>query len=120
MSDETWNAKQPTGACSLDCSECSIRLRTEEELEYWRKQGADPEKIRCDGCRSDRNGHHWSPDCKILNCCVHERKLDFCSECTDFPCQILDEWAGEFPHHAEAVERLRGMKISAESWRERD
>lgn len=96
--------------CGLDCSCCTIRLRTREELDYWKGQGVDPDKIRCDGCRSDRTGHHWSPDCKILKCCVDERHLEFCAECPDLPCSILEEWAGDIQHHKQAVERLSEMK----------
>ena len=94
------------GACSLDCNRCPIHLRTEEELDYWRKQNADMDKIRCDGCRSDRSGCHWSADCKVLQCCVYERGLRFCSECPDLPCGILEEWAKDLEHHAKAVKNL--------------
>ncbi len=52
--------------CGLDCGACSIDFRTEEELDYCRKKGADIDAIRCDGCRSERSGSHWSADCKIL------------------------------------------------------
>lgn len=96
--------------CGLDCSTCPIRLRTKEELDYWREQSVDPDKIRCDGCRSDRTGHHWSPDCKILQCCVYERHLEFCAQCTDFPCSLLEEWIDNYEHHEQAVQRLHDMK----------
>lgn len=103
--------------CGLDCSDCSIRLRTKEELDYWKKQNVDPDKIRCNGCRSDRNGHHWSADCKILQCCVYERNLEFCAECADFPCSDLDEWAAGYEHHAKAVEILHEMKkMGIDAW----
>lgn len=96
--------------CGLDCTQCSIHLRTEEELEYWRKQNVDPETIRCDGCRSDRKGHHWSPDCEILQCCVYERALEFCAQCPDFLCSKLEEWGKEYEHHARGVEKLKEMR----------
>jgi hypothetical protein len=103
--------------CGLDCSSCSIHLRTEEELDYWRGQNVDLEKIRCDGCRSDRKGDHWSPQCKILICCVDEKGLEFCSQCDEFPCHILEEWIGGMDHHAKAVEKLKEMKeMGTEEW----
>lgn len=103
--------------CGLDCFNCSIRLRTDEELDYWRGRNVDTDKIRCDGCRSDRSGHHWSPQCKILQCCVYDKKLEFCAECPDFPCHSLEEWGKEYDHHAKAVERLKEMKATgAEEW----
>lgn len=103
--------------CGLDCYSCSIRLRTDEELAYWDTKGIDPDKIRCDGCRSERSGHHWSPRCRIVQCCVYERKYEFCAQCPDFPCHELDAWGAEYRHHAEAVERLHAMKqIGIEDW----
>ncbi len=103
--------------CGLDCYKCPIRLRIEGELDYWRKQNVDPDTIRCDGCRSDRQGHHWSPDCCILQCCVYDRGYEFCAECPDFPCPALEDWGREYEHHAQAVTRLKEMKkIGVEMW----
>ncbi|MDH4209863.1 MAG: DUF3795 domain-containing protein [candidate division WOR-3 bacterium] len=103
--------------CGLDCHGCSIRLRTDEELAYWKSQNVDTDKIRCDGCRSDRTGNHWAPKCKILQCCVYERNLEFCAQCPDFPCRSLEDWGREYEHHAKAVETLREMKKTGiEQW----
>jgi hypothetical protein len=103
--------------CGLDCHSCPIRLRTKEELNYWAEKSVDLEKIRCDGCRSDRRGHHWSPDCRILECCVYTRKLEFCAECPEFPCSVLKDWGKEYDHHSEAVKCLRRMRtIGVARW----
>lgn len=103
--------------CGLDCYTCSIRLRAKEELRYWTEQNVDTEKIRCDGCRSARNEKHWSPDCQILDCCVHQRKYEFCAQCPDFPCQILEDWARQYEHHTRAVTELKNMKkMGVEQW----
>jgi hypothetical protein len=105
------------GACGLDCGKCPIHLRSEEELLYWRQQSVDPDKIRCDGCRSDRKGCHWSPECKVLQCCVYDRGFDFCAECPDLPCDILKEFAKIADHHVGAVEQLIEMKDrGVEQW----
>jgi hypothetical protein len=103
--------------CGLDCYGCSIRLRVEEELNCWADQNVDPEKIRCGGCRSERSENHWSPGCKILQCCVYERGLEFCVQCLDFPCQIMGDWGKEYEHHAQAVADLKAMKeLGVEQW----
>lgn len=103
--------------CGLDCFRCPIHLRAEEELDYWRGQGVDPDEIRCDGCRSDRSGEHWSPKCKVLHCCVDIKGLEFCAQCDELPCSILIEWIGGMEHHAQAVERLKEMKAEGvETW----
>lgn len=103
--------------CGLDCGQCTIHRRTKEELDYWRKKKVDPEKIRCDGCRSDRTGRHWSPDCKILHCCVYQRNLEFCAQCPDFPCPMIAEWGKQYDHHGWAVKNLEEMKEKGvEQW----
>ncbi len=78
--------------CGLDCDACPQK----------------PEK--CDGCHAESE-HLWEADCKIRVCCKLERKLDNCSLCQTFPCQIIsafgsDKWA----HHREAVQKLRAMR----------
>lgn len=45
----------------------------------------------CKGCASeDKNQSRkskWS--CKIRSCCYGQKKLDFCIDCADFPCNIF-------------------------------
>jgi len=96
--------------CGLSCDKCGIHLRTPEELAYWKSQNIDLDKIRCDGCRSSLDGNHWSPACKILVCCVYKKQLSYCAQCEEFPCETLQKWSAEHPHHADAVQRLHEMK----------
>ncbi|MBN2362964.1 DUF3795 domain-containing protein [candidate division WOR-3 bacterium] len=105
------------GICGLDCMNCSIHLRTDEELEYWKSINVDTEKIGCDGCRSDRTKCHWSGDCELLNCCFYGKKLDFCGECGDFPCKKVVNWISGMAHHKAAVENMMKMKeIGKDEW----
>ena len=62
--------------CGIDCITCSIHLRTEEALQYQKSKNRDPDRVACDGCRSDRNSCHWGRDCALLNCCHYEKGLD--------------------------------------------
>jgi len=129
MNDETRFA-----VCGIDCMTCSIHLRTEEELEYQQSQNRDPDKVACNGCRSNTNAclgveypydslrgtgviNDWGKDCVLLNCCIYEKGLDFCGECSDFPCDKVTEWAGEWEHHRTAVEKMKEMKaLGKEDW----
>ncbi len=43
----------------------------------------------CKGCRFG-GGWSWWPDCPIRDC-VHEKGIDFCYQCTGFPCKKLQE-----------------------------
>jgi hypothetical protein len=113
---------EPIAVCGLDCDGCAIRrapfddeaaesaiawfrqmqwLTEEEGIEEVIERG-----MYCQGCRGDRT-LHWSADCPILICCVDERKLEFCSECDDFPCTLLTDRARENRQYAAALQRLR-------------
>jgi hypothetical protein len=77
----------------------------------------DLNKIRCNGCRSERGEEHWSSDCKILQCCAYEKKYEFCAECDSFPCTIFNEWERGLDHHKKAIERIKEMKeVGVERW----
>ena len=44
-------------------------------------------------------------------------RIEFCSQCPDLPCQILEEWGRAYEHHADAVRRLVEMKETGiEKW----
>jgi hypothetical protein len=36
--------------------------------------------------------------------------LNFCYECTDFPCAALEQWAGGSERYGKALERLKEMR----------
>lgn len=114
-------------ACGLDCSKCDIRkIPTDTEaanrmvawfrqMEWLEENEGVSEVIErsmyCEGCHGDRS-LHWSPDCWILKCSVDERGLQYCSQCDDFPCVRLEQWAEERPEYGEALDRLRSMDES--------
>lgn len=113
MESKTWWIS----VCGLDCSKCSIHNRTKEELDYWKEKNVDSSKIKCNGCRSERNDNHWSPDCELLDCCVYQKHLEYCGECSEFPCRKVEEWVGDLKHHQVAKERMSEMKlIGKEEW----
>lgn len=117
-------------ACGLDCETCSIRrapfddASLEECISWyremdWLKSGeGKPEilerRLYCKGCLGDRS-LHWSVgedgtvSCWILDCCVDQRGLRFCSQCDVFPCDRLTEWSKKNDAYAEAYARLRRM-----------
>lgn len=109
---------QMVAVCGLDCGECDIHQASNNpeiarQIVDWFKKERDIEvkleDIRCLGCRGDRT-KHWSPDCWILKCCVDEKGLEFCSQCDDFPCEKLIEWAKGSEKYGDALNRLKGME----------
>ena len=47
----------------------------------------------CKGCASEDKAQirksKWS--CKIRTCCYDQKKLDFCGQCPEFPCTIVNK-----------------------------
>jgi hypothetical protein len=115
-------------ACGLDCGSCEIRLAPDDPaaarvvVDWFRRQGwlAEGEgiadvverKMYCRGCLGDRDVH-WSADCWILACCVDRRGHSNCSQCQDFACDRLVEWAGQNDGYGAALERLRELRAAS-------
>ncbi|MEW6217241.1 MAG: DUF3795 domain-containing protein [Candidatus Bipolaricaulota bacterium] len=108
-------------ACGIDCTDCDIRrapadLELQSTISQWFKEKRNldvkPEAIRCSWCRGDR-ADHWSADCWILHCCVDEKGLAHCSQCADFPCSRLIEWAKQDKGYGRAFARLQAMRSAS-------
>ena len=104
--------------CGLDCGGCDMHLApndpkiAQQVVDWFKKERNEDvriEDIHCLGCKGDR-AKHWSPDCWILQCCVDKKGLEFCSECEDFPCEKLDQWAKTSKGYSEALNRLKEMR----------
>jgi hypothetical protein len=112
--------------CGLNCAKCDMyqaghgneKLR-DEIVEWFRKERNEtvkPEQIRCEGCRGSPETH-WSPDCKIM-LCAKKKALQYCFQCEDFPCNILEEFGSDgISHHKRTLDNLKRMKeIGLERW----
>ncbi|MBD3285548.1 DUF3795 domain-containing protein [candidate division WOR-3 bacterium] len=105
-------------ACGLQCHNCDIYQAPDnpeiaQRIVAWLKRERNieigTEAIRCFGCKQDRS-ECWSEECWIRECCVDKKKLEFCSECEDFPCNRLVEWSQQNNGYAKGLARLRRMK----------
>jgi hypothetical protein len=106
-------------SCGLDCEACPIFKAAndphfaEELASEWRNAGhpkAQAGWFKCQGCHGD-DALVWSEDCAIRKCCRHDRKLENCSFCPEFPCELLSRFESDgLAHHRAAVENLRRMK----------
>lgn len=122
--------KPMIAVCGLDCGNCDIRNvptdpgAAKRVVAWFQDQGwlkaeegvkeIIARRMYCTGCRGDRS-LHWSAECWILHCCVDEKGLEFCSECRDFPCSKLADWAKQSAGYAEALARLQRMKEAESS-----
>lgn len=95
--------------CGIYCGACPAYVRTKS----------------CFGCRpEDRSQKRISKwHCKIRNCCLMDKKLEFCSQCADFPCKTLiklkESHPGDekFSYRREIIVGLLRMKeIGVSKW----
>ncbi|MEM2103218.1 MAG: DUF3795 domain-containing protein [Candidatus Bathyarchaeia archaeon] len=63
-----------------------------------------------------KGGSGWG-DCPVRKCCI-TKGVDFCFECSEFPCTLWDE-KGKYAHvfNRTKIERLQKMKeLGVEEW----
>ena len=74
-----------------------------EELKMGFNELATPCLLYCGSCRYNMNdeckgcGTESRPECDINRCCRTEKRLLFCTECADFPCDSLSKSIGVHP-----------------------
>ena len=94
--------------CGLYCESCSLYIGTQSEqarLEILAQRYTKTiEEMKCRGCRSDELSFYCRT-CK-MKACIKEKGLNFCSECTEYPCSVLNEFQSQMPHRAELFESL--------------
>lgn len=110
--------------CGLNCAKCEIYLAShgddtlQKKLLKWFKDNIDPniKVIRCEKCRGPTN-KCWSDDCKMRSCAM-KRGVDYCFQCPDFICELVEEFANdEMDHHKKTVENMKKAKeIGLKKW----
>lgn len=104
-------------ACGIDCSECEARQATlandnekrAEVAEKWSKQyEADltAENINCMGCMEPGVHFGHCNECDYRHC-VRSKGLKNCSECSDYPCEMIAQFHGYVPAAKANLEELR-------------
>jgi len=101
METERLNLVAP---CGIDCGNCELyTCRNDARLfSALILRGIPADKIPCDGCRSiDGNCPVIEGQCETHNC-VEAKKVEYCFECSDFPCVKLhpsSKRADVLPHN---------------------
>ena len=111
--------------CGIDCINCPLHEKniTEEmKSRLAAMMKTDPEKMVCQGCRSDQRAVICPADCPTLTC-SREKGVDFCFECPDFPCEKLNpaaDRADKLPHNLKVYHSCRMKKMGLQKWLEED
>jgi hypothetical protein len=90
--------------CGIDCGICELHTLTVNGALYESliQRGIPKEKLPCPGCRAIEGNCPVKPAVCDTWKCVKENELEFCSACTDFPCNRLQPCADRtdvLPHN---------------------
>ena len=72
----------------------------------------------CKGCREQKGLVHNLPLCKTYDC-VTSKGYDFCYECEDFPCEMLQPIVNFeifAPHNSKVYNSIMIQKLGLEEW----
>ena len=110
---------QMTAPCGLDCFNCPMYLANGESLAQG--MNIEPEKAVCKGCRHE-NGIIplliTTEPCNAYKC-IEQKNLEFCCECSDFPCDHLHPYADRasvVPHNMKVYNLCLIKKMGLETW----
>ena len=114
--------------CGLYCGACNIYLNYNsgdkealnamaERINQQREIKLDPETdLPCEGCLSSTVAWYCR-ECAMRDCAV-SKGITHCSQCSDFPCQIVTDFNNdEWPHHGEVLANVQRQKeIGIDAW----
>ncbi|MBN1501076.1 MAG: DUF3795 domain-containing protein [Spirochaetes bacterium] len=105
--------------CGLDCKSCGAYIAFHENDDKLRKETAEkwsvtfktaisPDKINCEGCKS--NSDTLFEHCRVceVRLCASKKGVDNCTECSDYPCEQINyilTMTGETQMFLDSVER---------------
>jgi hypothetical protein len=117
--------KSVTAPCGIDCFNCELfesncANNPEIVARLSKAMNLPAEKVGCKGCRVQGGCRlHWN-NCDTLDC-VTAKGVDFCYECSDFPCRKLQPVADEairYPHNIKVYNLSRMKSAGIEKWAE--
>jgi len=113
-----------TAPCGLDCFNCPMYLAGENKdlrSAIARNLNIPTERAVCKGCRNENGTMKFlnkSEPCNVYKC-TEEKKIQFCCDCSDFPCDHLHPYAdkgNEVPHNTKVFNLCLIKKMGLEAW----
>jgi predicted RNA-binding Zn-ribbon protein involved in translation (DUF1610 family) len=97
--------------CGLYCGACDVLQANEEgRIEELAKEwDIDPDDIVCHGCKTEISSVYCRT-CDIKKC-AEDKKVEFCFQCSEYPCPLLVEFrTDECSHHSVVLKNLGMIK----------
>jgi len=118
--------RRMTAPCGLDCFNCPVYLAREDEglrTKISQRMGIPAEQASCQGCRNEKGTIpflNMNEPCSVYKC-TEEKGIDFCYDCSDFPCDHLHPYADKaslLPHNTKVFNLCLIKKMGLETWAE--
>ncbi len=115
------NRNSLVAPCGIDCFYCELygsnmTAPMKNMVSMALKIPVD-DVVPCKGCR-EQKGCLLYPDCETYKC-IKEKSLDFCHECSEFPCVRLHpaaDRAEKLPHNLKVYNLCRIKAIGLDKW----
>ncbi len=115
---------QMTAPCGLPCFECIFFLANkseEQRQQIVQELGLPYDQAICGGCRNVEGDCKHNPMPCRLYPCAKEKGVQFCFECTDFPCDFLHPYADQATtkgHNLKIFNLCLIIKMGLQDWAE--
>ena len=113
-----------TAPCGIDCFNCPMyAARENDKLRSMiaKNMNLTFEDAVCNGCRNQKgmcSAHSLEEPCSVYKC-IEKKGLNFCFECTDFPCDFLHPYADQSslrPHNTKVFNLCLMKKMGVDEW----
>jgi len=102
------NNEKLVAPCGLYCGACSGYLTTNGLRPG---SGSSKPAMECDGCLGGGRTIGHVSNCAIRKCATAKSKTQRCSDCPEFPCDIITDFNNDgITHHGEVLENLRQLR----------
>jgi hypothetical protein len=112
--------KKLAAVCGLFCPSCTLYIGTHEDPERlnWLAErfGRPVEDLLCHGCRAEQRSFYCNTLCQFKPCAA-EKGVDFCGDCSEYPCEALQVFQAEMPHRIELWKSQQQIKeVGYQTW----
>lgn len=116
-----------TAPCGLDCFNCIGYLANDKPemlnliAEMLNISLEQAKQAVCKGCRNQKGRIPFAPmQCRVYPC-AENKKISFCCDCQDFPCDYLHPYADQaskVPHNTKVFNLCLIKKLGLKVWAE--
>ncbi len=109
--------------CGMDCGDCgAYKVKDDPSLKEVLVKKFNWNGVPCPGCRPAKGKHQFVDGTCTTYACISKRGLDFCFECSEFPCAKLNpaaDKAGDLPHNIKLFAQCYIKQHGVAKWREK-